>query len=228
MTKKINANTLKFIAVVAMTLDHIAVVFVDEASAYGCLRFVGRLTAPIMCFFIAQGLLHTSNIRKYLLRIGVFALIAHTPYCICFGIGLFEASSVLATFFLGMAVSLVLGRLRANKQGYLSVFVCFIAFLLSTRLDWGFTAVVWISIFYLFDGNLKKQMLLFSLAGLILYIIPNNLDFGQLWTLGIFSAIPLLCAYNGERGTKNFLTKWGFYAYYPAHLLVLAAIDRLV
>ena len=222
MTTKLNANALKLIAIIAMTLDHIAVVFVADETLYSCFRFVGRLTAPIMCFFIAQGLLHTSNVKKYLLRMGVFALLAHFPYCILFGFDLWAASSMLATFLVGMVVSLILGRLRANGWGFLSVFVLFLAFIVTYRLDWGFTAVAWIAVFYLFDGKPKQQMVLFSVVGLIFCVLPSNC----FWVLGIFAAIPLLCLYNGERGAKNFFTKWGFYAYYPAHLLLLAVIDR--
>ena len=42
--------------------------------------------------------------------------------------------------------------------------------------------------------------------------------------LAVVLAIPILKVYNGERGsspTINKIMKWGFYIYYPLHLLIL-------
>lgn len=36
--------------------------------------------------------------------------------------------------------------------------------------------------------------------------------------------IPLLVAYNGERGYLPSWIKWGFYSFYPLHLVALALI----
>ena len=66
----LSAHTLKIIAIIAMTIDHIAWAFVDACSAAGILmHLVGRLTAPIMCFFIAEGYAHTRNANRYALRL---------------------------------------------------------------------------------------------------------------------------------------------------------------
>ena len=68
MKKGLNANTLKVIAITAMTLDHIAWMCFPgypRAPLPVLLHVLGRLTCPIMCFFIAEGYHHTKNIRKY-------------------------------------------------------------------------------------------------------------------------------------------------------------------
>lgn len=76
-----SAYHLKIIAIFAMLIDHIAWAFVPLESALGqIMHIIGRLTAPIMCFFIAEGFYHTKNIKKYALRLGIFALISHIPY----------------------------------------------------------------------------------------------------------------------------------------------------
>ena len=49
---------LKTIAVAAMILDHIGVVFVPAGTVlHWALRCAGRLTMPIMCFFCGAGIL---------------------------------------------------------------------------------------------------------------------------------------------------------------------------
>ena len=70
MHLRFNANQLKLIAIIAMVVDHCAVVFVsDSSSVMWLLRMIGRMTAPIMCFFIAEGYFHTSNLKKYMGRL---------------------------------------------------------------------------------------------------------------------------------------------------------------
>lgn len=77
----LSANTLKYIAIAAMLIDHIAWCFVDTYSVLGqIMHVIGRLTAPIMCYFIAEGYYYTRNVKKYLLRLGLFALISWAPF----------------------------------------------------------------------------------------------------------------------------------------------------
>ncbi|KOP81449.1 TraX family protein [Cytobacillus solani] len=59
-------TTLKIIALVAMLLDHIGV-FIPNMPEY--LRWIGRIAAPIFIYFVAIGYRHTTNKKKYLLRL---------------------------------------------------------------------------------------------------------------------------------------------------------------
>ena len=64
-SEKMSSNTLKIIAITAMLTDHIAWAFVPSRSLLGQLmHIIGRLTAPIMCFLIAEGYHHTSNVKN--------------------------------------------------------------------------------------------------------------------------------------------------------------------
>ena len=81
--KLLNSNQLKLIAIVAMTVDHIAwAVFpgypLDAVPVI--MHIIGRLTCPIMCYFIAEGYHYTKNINKYTARLFIFAVISHFAY----------------------------------------------------------------------------------------------------------------------------------------------------
>lgn len=69
MKKGLNASTLKLIAIITMVIDHISWGFFDFYSWQGyMLHIIGRLTIPIMCFFIAEGFRKTHDLKKYILR----------------------------------------------------------------------------------------------------------------------------------------------------------------
>ena len=76
MKKTMDANQIKLLAILAMTIDHIAwLVFPGYSKAPLALlmHLIGRMTCPIMCFFIAEGYYHTRNIHKYTFRLFLFA-----------------------------------------------------------------------------------------------------------------------------------------------------------
>lgn len=88
MPKILSTNKLKYIAVIAMTIDHIAWVFVPNTStAFYVLHLIGRLTAPIMAYFIAEGFFYTSNEKRYVMRLFVFWIVSCIPYSLLFNNG---------------------------------------------------------------------------------------------------------------------------------------------
>ena len=88
---RLNANALKVIAIIAMTIDHFTDIFYPGFPISPeplALHFIGRLTAPIMWFFVCEGYYYTRDAKKYLQRLGIFAVISHFAYCFGFGISL--------------------------------------------------------------------------------------------------------------------------------------------
>ena len=82
--KLYNSNYLKLIAIIAMTIDHGTDLLYPGfplKPAPLVLHFVGRLTAPIMWFFVCEGYLYTRDVKNYMLRLGIFAVISHFAYC---------------------------------------------------------------------------------------------------------------------------------------------------
>ena len=84
--KELNRTQLKLIAICAMVCDHLAWGFLDFYTPLAqILHIIGRLTIPIMCFFIAEGYRHTSNLRRYIHRMICFWLISILPFYLFFG-----------------------------------------------------------------------------------------------------------------------------------------------
>ena len=84
---RLNANTLKLMAIVAMTIDHIAWLTwpgLNPDPGAITLHFLGRFTAPIMWFFIAEGLYHSRDRWRYFCRLAAFALISHFAFGFAF------------------------------------------------------------------------------------------------------------------------------------------------
>lgn len=87
LRKDLNATTLKIIAVITMLIDHIAYVlqiYSYSYSTYHIMRIIGRIAFPIFAFMIAEGAKHTRDIRKYLLRLLIFAFISEVPFDLAF------------------------------------------------------------------------------------------------------------------------------------------------
>lgn len=230
----LTGNQLKLIAVLAMLFDHLVVALLPyKAWPLWLLRVPGRIAAPILCFQIAEGYHHTSNLKAYALRLLVCAAISHLPYVLCFGYGFFESTSVLWSLLLGLVA---LHAMRAPQlspwlRGLCLLLCCALAF----NANWNFAAVLWIVGFGLFHGDWKRQALAFSLVAVFGHLLPACLLMGylsggslRLYQAGVFLALPLLALYNGKRGNRSAFLRWFFYAFYPAHLLLFYLLSLVL
>lgn len=174
-----------------------------------------------MCYLIAEGFFYTSNIKKYITRLFIFALISHLPNVLFFGIEWWRATSVIWVLLLGL---IALAVSQNSKISWLEkLLVIVLCCLLAWTADWNYIGVLWILFFGIFKARFKMQMISFLVIGTIFYIIPSLITSGidAVFRFGILLLIPLIFFYNGERGRKSNLIKWGFYIFYPAHLLLL-------
>lgn len=226
--KGINGNVLKIIAMVAMVIDHVAIVLVPEDfGGMWFLRFLGRFTAPLLCYIMVEGYYHTSDINKYMQRLLFIAIISHVPHNLCFGFSVVKfwtATSSIWAFLMGLLA------LRVCKLEKLNVFLKLgavgLACILAYSADWNFIAVFWIVGLGLTYGNKLKQIIVFALVD-VLYIAMGFVIATEtpiISKLGVFAVIPLILMYNGTRGKKSKTIQWFFYWFYPLHLLILYLI----
>ena len=233
--KRLNANQIKLIAIIAMTVDHLTWAFFPGTQAVWyvfALHIIGRLTAPIMWFFIAEGCFYTRNIWKYAGRLFLFALISHFAYNFAFGIPFLPFSN--GSFFnqtgvmwsLAWAVVLIAIQRDERVPKWVKIIAIPIICVITFPSNWSCIAVMCPFFLYQHRGNFKAQALdivIWTLMYAAVYFIFLDKLYGilQLFT---FLTIPILAQYNGERGKKIPGTKWGFYIYYPAHLVIVGII----
>lgn len=238
MKKTLNGDQLKLIAILAMTVDHVTDLIYPGFPAVPAailLHIIGRLTAPIMWFFISEGFHYTHDIKKYLLRLGGFAVISHFAYCFAFGIdpvpfrsGIFNQTSVMYPLFVG-ALVLWLQNSGVGMREWQRTAVVFLLIWSAFPGDWSCIAVLSVVGMYRNRGNLKKQMTAI-LPWVLLYAAVSFFFVDRAYGLVqpfVFLVYPLLKRYNGQRG-KGKGMKWFFYLYYPAHLAVIGLLRILL
>lgn len=229
----LTATQIKTIAIIAMLIDHIAWKWVPILSVEGqIMHIIGRLTAPIMCYFIAQGYYYTKSFSKYILRIALFALVSHIPF-VLEGTGRISLLpfSVMYTLALGLLAIRCYDKINNKILRWVAIIGIGI---LSFIGDWMFFGIAFCLIFYIYRDNFKKQCIGIICVGVIeiVLILLNSLVSGgnlevalvrNLFQLSIILSLPVLSLYNGEKGGNKF-SKWSFYIFYPLHLLILALL----
>ncbi len=231
-----SGSSLKLFAVFCMTLDHIAWCFVESESVWGyILHGIGRVTAPMMTFFLAEGFHYTRSKRKYLLRLLLFAAVSHFPYYLMDNglpekskdgiIKYFCSQSMIFTLFSAL---LLLCLIRAENIKASHKFVLGVPiFLLSFFGDWVCFPLVWVFIFDRFRNERNKALMYFCVMSFAMVTVYFKGE--MLFQYGVMlAAIPLHC-YNGKRGTIfGRADKLFFYIYYPAHMLILGILRQII
>lgn len=232
------SNYLKLIAILAMTVDHGSDLLYPGFPAEPVpifLHLIGRLTAPIMWFFVCEGYHYTKDVKKYILRLGIFAVISHFAYCFGFGISLnpfegsiFNRTSVMYPLFIAVVVLYLedhADRMKNWIRHLLQTVLIFSAF----SADWSCIAVLAILGMYRERGNLERQMRkmipwVFVYALVSYFFVSKTYAFVQ---VGVLMVYPILKMYNGARGNAAWM-KWFFYAYYPLHLAVIGILRLMI
>lgn len=228
----LNRDTIKYVAMVTMLLNHIAHIFLEKGSlAYEVLNDIGFFTAPVMCYFLVEGYMYTRSKVKYGLRLFVFALISQIPFQLANG------SRNLNMIFTLLCCFLILAVMEYVDSPVLSTGLCTALVFVTVMGDWAVVAPLTTILIRNTWGDRKRMVLGYGTAYLLFTILNiQNYMYGEQenWTVyavshsllsgfGILAAaITVLFFYNGKRAERcrNF-SKWFFYIFYPAHLLVL-------
>jgi hypothetical protein len=270
-----NTKQLKAIAISSMVFDHVTKIFPLErlflplsiklemanpqngeaiASFFLttlplALAFIGRLAAPIFMFCVTVGFFHTSNIKKYIARMFLFANVSQIPY-ILFDQARYRVYGMEARPFsevsLNILFSLGLGLLSIyyyeqlkSKSLLLRLLPVGLAALIAHIIHTEGSEVYILTIFafYMLRGVPKSKqaviwifVLLFARWGLVLFTAEGvqNRSFNLLLnTLGPYLGVLITFLFNGEKGKITKSLQYGMYWFYPAHLLLLALIGFL-
>ncbi len=229
-----------------MTIDHVTWLLLPDYPTEVLpiiLHIIGRLTCPIMCYFIAEGYYYTKDINKYTSRLFLFSFISHFAYIyasssyvdwksfIPFYYGdFFNQTSVMWSLALGLVMLRVIHS-KKIKNDFVKIIIIVLICIIGFPADWSCIGSLCVLAFGLNRGKLKQQSLwlifFVFLYSVIYYIFINKL-YGII-QMGVIFAIPILAMYNGKRGKNpkiNKIIKWIFYIYYPLHLFVIGIIQQ--
>ncbi len=248
----LNRDVIKYAAMVTMFLNHLAHTLLSDP--YGSLAIVfediGYFTAPVMCYFLVEGFFYTHSRKNYGVRLFAFSMISIVPYYLALG---GNQMNMIWTLFLCFLILVVLhyDSLRPESRMLYAAGLCVLTF----WSDWGIFAPVMVILFDRAFGSRKKTLAAFAVSAALygadcahayytwaLYIYDYTggraVTFGLVQ--GILAALPVLLAglvicflYSGKKmqvrtkGARAF-NRWFFYAFYPAHLLVLYLLSRTV
>ncbi|NLJ90656.1 MAG: hypothetical protein GX323_07120 [Clostridiales bacterium] len=239
--------SLKLIAVITMLIDHVTAVTIPPSHPFYFIgRAIGRLSFPIFCFLLVEGYKHTSNLKKYLLRLLAFAFLSEFPFDFAFYNPLENSSylyhqNIFFTLLIGLLVLALTGYIKAYfrdkrdeleslgsgqtklntislVENLLKILVLIIGCLMAfiLRTDYSYVGILMIWAFYRYRNN--RQML-------YIWLLMINIMYGYLQVLAVASLF-FISQYNGERG--KYVNKYIFYGFYPIHLLVLIIFKLLL
>lgn len=243
----LSGSMLKMIAIVAMLIDHMAYTFVPlDSPLFTFLDLIGKTTGPIMFYFLVEGFHYTRSFWRYLTRMGIFAVISYVPFIYCFQGQLpnaenFLSFNILVTLFLCL---LILKVRHSEWNPILKWSMIVVLIFCCTYCDWYYLAPIIVLIFDTYRGDFRNQACAYCFMALLLlgsgmftvqWILRDrvftqdpaaafsNLSY-YISMSGIFIPIFLLKFYDGKKRKNSVFSKWFFYAFYPAHLLILGII----
>jgi hypothetical protein len=244
--KRLSGSTLKIIAVLSMLLDHVGTIllkngivmnapyslfsddqFVKLLKVIELCHILGRIAFPLFCFLLVEGFIHTHSVRKYLLNLGIFAVISEAIYDWSLTGKVFNPAqqNVLLTLLLGLITIMLIRKCHDNLFAALILTgaSAYLSYVL--HLDGWYYGIALIVVFYIFrqqkTGKLLLAIVVMYLCGLD-YTLQALLD--PYFLASAFSVL-LMAMYNGARGLR---LKYFFYAFYPGHLLILAVLTNFI
>lgn len=246
-----STDLLKITAMITMLIDHIGAGILEYliwATALSpetrsilldvdkILRLIGRIAFPLYCYLLVQGFLHTRSRIKYAGNLLIFALISEYPLDFMSGSSLdFSSLNVIFTLLIGLLTLWGIEKAKSNifLIGLISAAGMTLAAILHTDYSW--MGILLIVSLYLFRENSLLQcgisFILFFAASIIRNIgLYNSIrqavleQFLSKYTLILSFWMIYRC--NGKRHIKK--GKYLFYIFYPAHLLLLGIILRLI
>ncbi|WP_455501503.1 TraX family protein [Gemmiger sp.] len=229
-----NRDTIKMIAMFTMLLNHIANALLPARQPLtSAFLYIGYFTAVTMCYFLVEGYGYTRSKRKYAARLLGFAVAAQFPYQLAFpdfGMAGFVQFNMLFTLLLCFLELVVLEKVKDPVLRTVCIILLICA---SLFCDWALLAPIFTLLFAWAKADPARKKLAFAAAAL-LYGGMAWLGSGS-WADALGCGVPILVSgfvilylYNGQRAAKHrTFYKWFFYAFYPAHLLVLGIIRAI-
>ena len=232
--------SLHIMAMVFMLFDHLWGTIVQGNDWMTC---IGRLTFPIFAFLTVEGYFHTKDLKKYVRRLLLFAVISEIPFNLAMGSSIFFPihQNVLWSFLI--SIGLIHWNEKGKEKqivrrilvGVASVCIGYIVGII-TFVDYYNAGILMVLTFYFFRGKkwswLGQLICLwyinFEMLGGFSYEVEL---FGQTHFIArqgfaLLALIPIWL-YKGKQGYYSKTVQRIYYGFYPVHLLILGLLKFL-
>lgn len=229
--------TLHILAMATMFCDHLWATNALQSQWLSC---IGRIAYPIFAFMIAQGYIHTHDVKKYLKRMFIAACVSEIPFDLMYnGLPFYPFhQNVMFTYciaILGMWAMDTVRKKLSRPAAILSCIgiglLCFAAgYALYT--DFYGIGVLLVFLFWFFSGN-KWYHYLAQAAGMYyvnvtvlggyyypVTILGHEFELYQ-QSFALLALIPIWL-YRGRQGYHSKAWRYFCYGFYPAHILILS------
>ena len=239
----LSAAALHILAMAFMLMDHLWATLLPAQEWLTC---VGRIAFPIFAFMAVEGYFHTHNLKKYLLRMLIFAVISEVPFDLMYGGTWFYPvhQNVIWTLMMGLVGIHLMETVRKKKSIFVYILVSAIVVILGgllgtlSMVDYYGMGVLTVFIFYFFRGR-KWWCLLGQM--LALYWVNVELLGGLMYPIRLFGMEFELCQqglallallpiwlYRGRQGYHSKPFQYFCYAFYPIHMLVIVLVLNFI
>ena len=239
----LSAAALHILAMAFMLMDHLWATLLPAQEWLTC---VGRIAFPIFAFMAVEGYFHTHNLKKYLLRMLIFAVISEVPFDLMYGGTWFYPvhQNVIWTLMMGLVGIYLMETVRKKKSTFVYILVSAIVVILGgllgtlSMVDYYGIGVLTVFIFYFF-----RQRKWWCLLGqmLALYWVNVELLGGLMYPIRLFGMEFELCQqglallallpiwlYRGRQGYHSKPFQYFCYAFYPFHMLVIVLVLNFI
>lgn len=237
---------LKLIAMITMTTDHIAIVFVENNMI---MRSIGRIAFLLYAFMIAEGYYHIKDkpdrVKEHLIKLACLTVVSEFAYDYM-ETGHFvdwSTQSVMLVLLLGMIGLIITEKFKKQPWIIVITYAAFAAINYFGKLNFKLVGVLLIFAFYQYVKHarelsfLKKLLILCGIISVYYYLYTwARVDFESWsawvekfvafwpWLVGHYVAMVILAAYNGKPGLRNKAFQVVYSVYYPVHMFALGLI----
>lgn len=237
-TLETTSASLHLMAMGFMLLDHLWGTILLGNDWMNCL---GRLAFPLFGFLVVEGYFHTRNLKRYVGRLFLFALLSELPFDLAMsGVWFYPLyQNVLWSFLISIGLITLNEKVRDKSMiirvlvGVLTVLLGYLLGLL-TMVDYYHAGILTVLVFYFF-----RKRCWWSAIGQILCLWYINVEllagymdeihlfgttiFFTRQGLALLALIPIWL-YHGKQGYHKKWFQFVCYAFYPFHLLILGIL----
>ena len=211
---------IKILACITMLIDHIGLLFFPKQILF---RIIGRISMPLFAYCIARGIKNTKNVKNYIFRILLIAIVSQIPYMLM--IDYFELN-VCFVWVLTVIFILLCNNLK-NKKIYFVYILFIVALLVFVPMDYGlygFLQVI-ISYFFFLDNDIIKMYISWGTLHILYLLYSPSSTIMKLFTFPSIIVIFICNKLNLEKvKIKSKFILW----FYPIHIIVLIIIKFIL